>query len=243
MKNLTAQQALENSVLKKIDHLEIADVVRPAGEFDLLYIDHKFPLQQKNNLLLKRSFDLLISSLLLAGLSVWLFPIIALLIKIDSKGPVFFFQKRNKKNGVLFTCIKFRTMIVNDKADDLPATQNDQRITRIGKILRRHHLDELPQLLNVFVGDMSMIGPRPYMISDNKKYEVLIKDYSIRFKVKPGITGLAQVFDQVSPAVQVENMEARVKKDIYYVYNWSPVLDAKIFFRTFFKMAAIQKQS
>ncbi len=243
MKNLSAQQALENSGLKKIDHLEIADVVRPAGEFHLLYLDHKFPLQQKGNLLLKRGFDLLISFLLLAGLSIWLFPIIALLIKLDSKGPVFFFQKRNKKNGKLFTCIKFRTMIVNDKADELPATENDRRITRIGKILRCHHLDELPQLLNVFMGDMSMIGPRPYMISDNKKYEVLIKDYSIRFKVKPGITGLAQVFDQVNPVVQAENMEARAKKDIYYVYNWSPVLDAKIFFRTFFKMAAMQKQS
>ena len=142
---------------------------------------------------------------------------------------------------MLFTCIKFRTMLVNDKADVLPAAENDSRITRIGAFLRKHHLDELPQLLNVLFGDMSMIGPRPYMVTDNEKYEKLIKNYLVRHRIKPGITGLAQVIDYVAPVTSVEYMEQRVNKDVYYVYNWSPVLDAKIIILTLLKMTGIKK--
>jgi len=131
-------------------------------------------------------------------------------------------------------------MIVNDKADTLPAAENDYRITRVGAFLRKHHWDELPQLLNVLLGDMSMIGPRPYMISDNEKYEKLIKNYRVRHRIKPGITGLAQVIDYVNPISKIEYMEQRVSKDVYYVYNWSLALDAKIIVRTVFKMTGIK---
>lgn len=237
MKNLTAHEALENSVLKKVDHLEVIDVVQ---DFNLLYVDRMIPLERSLNSFFKRTFDLIASLLLLIFLFSWIFPIIALLIKLDSGGPVFFLQKRNKRNGTLFTCIKFRTMVVNDKADSLPALENDDRITRVGAFLRKNHWDELPQLFNVFLGDMSMIGPRPYMISDNEKYGKLIKNYFVRHKIKPGITGLAQVIDYVNPISKTEFMEQRVHKDVYYVYHWSPVLDAKIIVRTFFKMIGIK---
>lgn len=236
---LTAHKVLKNSTVKQIERLEILNVA-PAHDFNILYVDRNIPLEQSINLFFKRCFDLVTSVVLLVSLIIWLFPLISLLIKLDSKGPIFFLQKRNKRNGKLFTCIKFRTMIVNDKADVLPASENDIRITRIGAFLRKHHLDELPQLLNVLSGDMSMIGPRPYMVSDNEKYEKLVKNYLVRYRIKPGITGLAQVINYAAPVSTIEYMEQRVNKDVYYVYNWSAVLDAKIIIRTFFKMAGIK---
>jgi putative colanic acid biosynthesis UDP-glucose lipid carrier transferase len=238
MEKSTAHETLKNYFLKSADYYGGLDVV-PNHAFHLIPIDNNIPLEQKANLFFKRGFDLL-SSLVLIGLLSWMFLLIALLIKIDSRGPVFFLQKRNKKNGKLFTCIKFRTMVVNDDADILPAAKHDYRITRAGAFLRKHHLDELPQLVNVLLGDMSLIGPRPYMTSENERFETLIKNYSVRYKVKPGITGLAQVFDYVNPVLSVESMQRRISKDVYYVYNWSPSLDAKIIFRTFFKMTGIK---
>lgn len=235
----TAHENLRNYLLQKADYYGALDIV-PRHELYIIPIDHGIPLEQKVNLFFKRSFDLLSALLIIIALLSWLVPVMALLIRIDSKGPVFFLQKRNKKNGRLFTCIKFRTMIVNDDADILPAAKYDHRITKLGAFLRKHHLDELPQLVNVLLGDMSLIGPRPYMTSDNEKYESVIKNYSVRYKVKPGITGLAQVFDYVNPVVTVESMQRRVSKDVYYVYNWSLALDAKIILRTFLKMAGIK---
>jgi putative colanic acid biosynthesis UDP-glucose lipid carrier transferase len=133
-------------------------------------------------------------------------------------------------------------MIVNDKADLLAVEENDVRITRAGYFLRRHHLDELPQLFNVLFGDMSLIGPRPYMISDNEKYEKLIRNYRVRQKIKPGITGLAQVIDYVNPITNVDSMKQRVNKDLYYIYNWSLLLDAKILFRTVLKIFGVNSR-
>lgn len=240
MGNSTTQKALKDFILKRVDYYASLDVVR-EHEFYLIPIDRQIPLEQWFNIFLKRSFDIILSSLSLILLFSWLFPLIGFFIKTESKGPILFLQRRNKKNGKLFTCIKFRTMVINDEADRLPAAENDCRITRIGAFLRKHHLDELPQVINVLIGDMSMIGPRPYMISDNEKYEGQIKNYSVRNKVKPGITGLAQVFDYINPVVSIENMEHRISKDVYYVCNWSLALDAKIFFRTFFKMAGLKR--
>jgi putative colanic acid biosynthesis UDP-glucose lipid carrier transferase len=231
---------LKNSTVKQIKHPEVLNVVS-EHDFNFLYVDRSVPLEQNINLFFKRSFDLIVSSLLLICVISWLFPLIFLLVKLDSKGPIFFFQKRNKKNGELFTCIKFRTMFQNEEADVLPAQENDVRITRIGHFLRKHHLDELPQLFNVLLGDMSIIGPRPYMVSDNAKYEKLIKNYLVRHRIKPGITGLAQVIDYMAPITSTEYMEHRVNKDVYYVYNWSLWLDAKIIIRTFFKVTRIKQ--
>jgi putative colanic acid biosysnthesis UDP-glucose lipid carrier transferase len=198
------------------------------------------PLEKEWNSYLKRLFDLLFSTILILVIVPWLFPLLALLIKKDSKGPVFFLQKRNKINGKVFTCIKFRTMLVNSDADYLPATENDQRITRLGKFLRDHHLDELPQVFNVWIGDMSIIGPRPHMISDNLKFEVLVPSYNFRHKVKPGITGLAQVMGHVGPVADYQHLRERVEKDIYYVTNWSVLLDLKIACHTFYHIISIR---
>lgn len=194
------------------------------------------PLERKSNLFFKRFIDVFLSSGLILFFLTWLIPLIALLIKFDSKGPVFFLQKRNKKHACLFTCIKFRTMINNEESENLAAHVNDHRITQIGKFLRKHHLDELPQLFNVWWGDMSLIGPRPHMIIENEKFETIVEEYSLRYKVKPGITGLAQVLGYVGPVTEVENIEKRVRNDVYYIRHWSAALDLKIIYRTFFKM-------
>jgi len=195
-----------------------------------------FPLQlaldKINNRSIKRAVDILFSALVITAVLTWLIPLMALLIKLDSRGPVFFLQKRNKRNGGVFTCIKFRTMIENDDADLLQAMPGDKRITRLGKFLRNHYLDELPQFFNVWLGDMSIIGPRPHMISDNSKYEELIEYYDYRHKVKPGITGLSQVLGYVGETSDIQRMKDRVLLDLFYVRHWSLLLDVKIFWHT-----------
>ena len=187
----------------------------------------------------KRSFDIIISILVLILFLPWIIPVFALLIKLDSRGPVFFFQKRNKKNGKTFTCIKFRTMIVNAEADSIPASNYDKRITRIGRFLRQHYLDELPQFFNVLLDDMSIVGPRPHMLSDNELYSELIDHYPLRHKVKPGITGLAQVMGYTGSSNDILKMKHRVYLDIFYVRHWSLRLDIKILWHTFRKMIGL----
>ena len=194
------------------------------------------PLDKSFNRLIKRGMDILISTLIIISLLSWLLPLIALMIKLNSKGPVFFLQKRNKRNGELFTCIKFRSMYVNADADLLPATEDDQRITPLGKFLRNHYLDELPQFFNVLWGDMSVIGPRPHMVRDNLYFEKTVKNYAYRNKVKPGITGLAQVLGYVGWAEDQLKIEARVNMDLFYVRHWCTRLDWVILFRTIKKM-------
>lgn len=142
--------------------------------------------------LIKRTFDLVAASVVIAGVLSWLLPLLALLIKLDSKGPVFFVQKRVGCKGRLFRCYKLRSMVMNDWADERPATGNDGRITRLGNWLRRTHLDELPQFLNVAMGEMSIVGPRPYMPADCRRFAELVPDGDFRNSVKPGITGMAQ---------------------------------------------------
>lgn len=199
----------------------------------------RLPLDKSVNIIVKRSWDILFSTIVILGLLSWLIPLIALAIKIDSRGPVFFLQKRNKRNGGIFTCIKFRSMIVNEEADISPATVDDIRITRLGKFLRNHFLDELPQFFNVWWGDMSLIGPRPHMIHDNIKYEELIEYYDYRHKAKPGITGLAQVLGYVGEITNINRMRDRVQLDIYYIRHWSLKTDARIFFRTFLRVLGL----
>jgi putative colanic acid biosysnthesis UDP-glucose lipid carrier transferase len=193
---------------------------------------HIQPFDYRINRILKRITDIFFATFVIICILSWLIPIIAVLIKLDSKGPVFFLQKRNRKNGGIFTCIKFRSMIINEEADLIPATVNDTRITRIGKFLRHNYLDELPQFFNVLWGDMSVIGPRPHMISDNIRYEELVDHYAYRHKVKPGITGLAQVMGYVGLVADIQEMQDRVNLDIFYVRHWSLKLDFTILYRT-----------
>jgi len=199
----------------------------------------KLPLDNLFQRALKRTVDILLSTIIIVAVLSWLIPIIALLIKLDSKGPVFFLQKRNKRNGEIFTCIKFRSMIENDDADNLQASIDDERITRFGRFLRNHFIDELPQFFNVLIGDMSFIGPRPHMISDNNKYEELIEFYDFRNKVKPGITGLSQVMGYVGETKHIQAMKDRVQLDIFYVRHWSAGLDIKILWHTFRKFVRL----
>lgn len=181
--------------------------------------------------IIKRSTDILFSLVIILLVLSWLTPLLALLIKVDSRGPVFFLQKRNGKDRKPFTCIKFRSMIVNDERDHMPVAENDARITRVGKFLRDYCIDELPQFLNVLWGNMTIIGPRPHMIRENLIYERLINNYSFRYKVKPGITGLSQVKDH-GVRSSLKKMQDRVYWDIVYIKNWSPLLDVKILYHT-----------
>jgi lipopolysaccharide/colanic/teichoic acid biosynthesis glycosyltransferase len=165
-----------------------------------------------------------------------LFPLIALLIKLTSKGPVFFKQLRSGENSEAFYCYKFRTMKVNDQCDEMQATKDDPRITKIGAFLRKTNLDEMPQFLNVFLGSMSVIGPRPHMLKHTESYSEQIDDFMVRHFIKPGITGWAQVNGFRGETKEVGDMENRVKHDIWYIENWNFLLDFKILFLTIYRM-------
>ena len=200
-----------------------------------------FPLRRKRNAFYKRAFDLLFSSALILFIFPWFLPLAALFIRLESKGPVFFRQKRYKQGEKVFTCFKLRTMCVNEEADQVAARKDDARITKLGGFLRRTHLDELPQLFNVFLGDMSLIGPRPHMVSENLAFGPLIHYYSIRHQVKPGMTGLAQVLGLTGHVTDIKVMEKRVEQDIYYIRKWSPFLDMKIILLTIFKLLHLKQ--
>jgi len=189
------------------------------------------PLNHKPVRLLKRAIDLVFSFFSMIIL-LPLLPVFAMLIKLNSKGPVFFLQKRNKKNGAVFNCIKLRTMIMNAEADTRSTWQDDERITTIGKFLRKYHLDELPQLMNVFIGDMSLIGPRPHMISENLSFQQAMKEYDYRNEVKPGITGLSQSLGNFGATEDREQIRERLLFDLLYIKRWSPRMEIRIVYRT-----------
>ncbi|MBX2894995.1 MAG: exopolysaccharide biosynthesis polyprenyl glycosylphosphotransferase [Cyclobacteriaceae bacterium] len=191
-----------------------------------------FALDEVRNQILKRAFDLTFSIGFILIVMSWLLPLVALLIKIDSKGPVFFIQKRNGIMNKPFGCIKFRTMIINNEADSKQAVRGDPRITRMGKFLRKSSIDELPQFINVLLGDMSLIGPRPHPIKLNEQFEPLISNIMSRHYVKPGITGLAQCMGYRGETQTLADMENRVRLDRYYIENWTFWLDIKIIFLT-----------
>lgn len=166
----------------------------------------------------------------------WLIPLVALAIKLDSRGPVFFRQKRIGRNGKSFMCIKFRTMIKNKEADERPAEEDDERITRTGKVLRRINLDELPQFLNVFIGHMSVVGPRPHMLADCIRFSFVIHSYQFRSLVRPGITGWAQVNGFHGPTSDYESISLRYYWDAQYVRKANFWLDVKIVWTTAMQM-------
>jgi putative colanic acid biosynthesis UDP-glucose lipid carrier transferase len=160
---------------------------------------------------------------------------IAVLVRLSSPGPAIFRQRRYGLNGEEIIVYKFRTMTVTeDGATIVQATKSDPRTTRIGRFLRRYSLDELPQLINVLEGPMSLVGPRPHAVAHNEAYRKLIKGYMVRHKVKPGITGLAQVNGLRGETRNLEQMEARVRYDLDYLRNWSFQLDIVILAKTFY---------
>lgn len=179
----------------------------------------------------KRVFDILFSLLVILFVLSWLIPILAILIKIESPGPVFFMQGRPGLDEREFFCYKFRSMKVN-KTTEKEASKNDPRVTKIGRFLRKTSMDELPQFINVLVGEMSVVGPRPHLWSQNKAYGNRIKKYMVRHYVKPGITGLAQVRGFRGEIETDEDMINRIKYDVFYIENWSLILDFKIIVQT-----------
>lgn len=195
----------------------------------------RYPLDYYSNFIMKRTFDVLFSIIILVFICSWVFPIIAVLIKATSKGPVFFLQKRYGFHEEVFNCFKFRTMVVNDESTTKTTSINDSRITKVGKFLRKTSLDELPQFINVLKGEMSVVGPRPHMLSVDNYYKPKIGRYSLRSMVSPGITGLAQVNGLRGDFGDVEvEMKKRVLADAFYVRNWSFILDLVIILKTVF---------
>ena len=190
------------------------------------------PLTDFINRFTKRVFDLIFSLLTIVVVLSWLYPIIAVLIKLSSKGPVLFKQSRSGVNNEEFLCYKFRSMTMSEEADTKQATKGDVRITKIGAFLRKSSLDEFPQFFNVFMGDMSIVGPRPHMLKHTEEYSELIQKYMVRQLVKPGITGAAQVKGYRGETKELEDMEGRVRLDVWYIENWSLSLDINIIFHT-----------
>jgi len=183
---------------------------------------------RRNYLIAKRIFDIVISIFVLVFIFSWLFPILYILIKLDSRGPVFFIQKRVGFLGRSFPCLKFRTMRVNAEANTRQATQFDPRITRMGRFLRNSNLDELPQFLNVLAGHMSIVGPRPHMYKDCANFSEVVDAYKFRSLMKPGITGLAQVKGYRGPAQSFDKIFRRYQWDAFYVRNANFWLDLRI---------------
>lgn len=192
------------------------------------------PIEDPINQLIKRTFDIVVALFVIVFILSWLTPLMAILIKMESKGPVFFRQKRNGLDYKEFYCYKFRSMRPNPEADLFQVRKNDERVTKIGSIIRKTSLDELPQFINVLKGDMSVVGPRPHMVSHTHMYAEKIDKFMVRHFVKPGITGLAQVSGFRGEVEDDHHIINRVKYDIFYLENWSLLLDFKIMFQTIY---------
>jgi len=180
---------------------------------------------------IKRTFDIVFSIIVIVFLLSWLIPLLAIFIKLESKGPVFFKQGRPGLDEQEFFCYKFRSMKLN-RFTEKEASKNDPRVTKMGRFMRKTSIDELPQFFNVLLGDMSVVGPRPHLWSQNKAYASKIKKYMIRHYVKPGITGLAQVKGFRGEIETEEDMINRIKYDVFYIENWSMIMDLKIILQT-----------
>lgn len=229
---------------------EYYDYFQGSGRVSVEMLDNipvisgrKEPLEDATNAAGKRLFDIIFSSLVILLLLSWLLPILALIIKLTSKGPVFFRQKRSGRNNEAFYCLKLRSMRVNDDADKVQATKTDSRITPIGAFLRKTSLDELPQFFNVLVGNMSIVGPRPHMLKHTEDYAKIIDKFMVRHFVKPGITGWAQVSGLRGETRTTEEMEARVEADVWYLEHWSFLLDMKIIFLTVWNICRGDKKA
>jgi putative colanic acid biosysnthesis UDP-glucose lipid carrier transferase len=209
--------------LQKYDHIPVLNV-------------NAIPLDEIKNRLAKRIFDIAFSLGVIVFILSWVVPIVAFLIKVESRGPVFFKQKRTGKDNKPFWCYKFRTMRINADSDQKQAIKNDSRITRFGSFFRKSSIDELPQFFNVLMGDMSVVGPRPHMLKHTEEYSQLVDKFMARHMVKPGITGLAQARGFRGETKELYLMKNRVKLDRFYISNWNFLLDVKIIVMTLLAM-------
>ncbi len=222
----------------------------PAGNVNIEMIDNipvmssrPEPLEHIVNAAFKRLFDIFFSLFVIVFILSWLLPVIAVLIKITSPGPVFFKQLRSGRDNQPFYCLKFRSMRVNANADKLQAVKNDNRITPLGAFMRKTSLDELPQFFNVLIGNMSIVGPRPHMLAHTEQYAALIDKFMVRHFLKPGITGWAQVTGLRGETRTIEDMARRVEADVWYLENWSFLLDMKIIFLTIWNIFRGEKNA
>jgi putative colanic acid biosynthesis UDP-glucose lipid carrier transferase len=187
------------------------------------------------NKFLKRSFDIIFSSFIIVFILSWLSILLFIIIKLESKGPLFYKHKRTGINYKAFFCYKYRSLTITQEIDGTYVGQDDKRVTRVGKFLRKTSIDELPQFINVFIGDMSVVGPRPHMLSYTDDYSKKINKYNFIFRhnVKPGVTGLAQIKGYRGEIKLDKDIINRIKYDIFYIENWSLLLDIKIILQTF----------
>lgn len=183
----------------------------------------------------KRVFDIVVSFLVIVFILSWLIPLLGIIIWLESKGPVFFAQQRSGRDNKTFNCLKFRSMRVNNEANTKQAQRNDDRLTRIGKFMRRTSLDEFPQFINVFKGEMSIVGPRPHMLRHTEDYSKIMGQYMVRQFLKPGVTGWAQVHGYRGEIKDDEQLRKRIEHDIWYMENWSIWLDMRIMFLTLYR--------
>ena len=212
---------LKNFFIKKLYNIPVIEV-------------NQLPLDIWYNKIIKRLFDIIFSVFVLVFFVSWMYVIFGIIIKIQSKGPILFKQRRNGAGGNVFYCYKFRTMVMNNQQDTKFADNKDSRLTKFGKFLRISALDEMPQFINVLIGDMSVVGPRPHPLKLNEEFSDKIDKFSKRHQFKPGITGLAQIRGYRGKIYGFYDMSSRVRLDRYYFKNWSIFYDFKICLKTFF---------
>ena len=222
--------------LKRRMHFEM------LGNVPVLSIRRE-PLELLENRIVKRTFDIVCSTLFLCTIFPFIYIIVGVAIKMSSPGPIFFKQKRSGEDGKEFWCYKFRSMRVNAQCDTLQATEHDPRKTRIGEIIRKTSIDELPQFINVFKGDMSIVGQRPHMLKHTQEYSLLINKFMVRHFVKPGITGWAQVTGYRGETKELWQMEGRVMRDIWYIEHWTFLLDLYIMYKTVYNAIHGEKEA
>lgn len=225
-----------HNYLKRRMHFEM------LGNVPVLSIRRE-PLELLENRIVKRTFDIVCSTLFLCTIFPFIYIIVGVAIKMSSPGPIFFKQKRSGEDGKEFWCYKFRSMRVNAQCDTLQATEHDPRKTRIGEIIRKTSIDELPQFINVFKGDMSIVGPRPHMLKHTQEYSLLINKFMVRHFVKPGITGWAQVTGYRGETKELWQMEGRVMRDIWYIEHWTFLLDLYIMYKTVYNAIHGEKEA
>lgn len=222
--------------MRKTTSLETTIYHQHKWEDEKAHTIRQYLEAHRGYLIFKRCTDIFVASVVILLVFPWLFPVMMVLIKIDSRGPIFFKQKRVGFLGRTFWCYKFRTMYVNDAADTRQAVRNDPRVTRVGQFLRNTGIDELPQFVNVLLGHMSIVGPRPHMLKDSRDFAEVVSNYKFRNLVRPGITGMSQVRGCRGPATTFASIFRRYQWDAYYVRNVSLMLDIRIMVETGFLM-------